>query len=793
MRLRTGWVCACAAAAVLSASARESRSQGFLIDRRVHVPVARSFEVREVALDARVRDQMAEVQVSQTFHNPGSFVLESEYLFPLPEDGGIQNFVLLVEGKELPGRIMAKEEARRIYEDIVRSKRDPALLEYVGRGLYKTSVFPIPPGADRKVTMHYTQICKRDRDVVEFCYPFGTQKLTGKPIGTLTVNVRVESRDSIKSFYCPTYDATTLRGGDHEARASLKQYDVFPSTDFRLIYTLTEGAFGASVLSCRPSGSEDGYFLLLASPQVKPEDVKRQPKTVLFVLDRSGSMAGKKIEQARNALKFVLGNLREDDTFNIIAYDDRVETYQPELQRYSARTREQAERFVENVREGGGTDIDSALRAALGMIQDESRPTYVLFLTDGLPTVGETKETAIAANCRVANKSHARVFSFGVGNDVNARLLDRLSGGNSGTTEYVKPDEDIEAHVARFYARLTSPALTDVRVELLGVNTSRIYPRDLPDLFDGGQLVVTGRYHHSSNSTVRISGKVGGDRRTFEFPADMAEINRGHAFDFVAKLWATRRIGDLIDQIDLHGQNKELVDELVALSTRHGILTPYTSFLADENVSLHANVENSRRAGRELRDLNETTGSAGVDQRAYKQRMVNADKVLPADSEVFAESVTSAKRDRLADSRLATSPSPGDPLLPAAVASEPSASASRVDAARGAFGAGPGAGGRSAPMGYGLARKPSPEITKTAVANVRCVGTKTFYKKGDRWVDSEVKSEDEAQAIVVRQFSDEFFNLARVQKSEMNQYLTFDETVTVNLDGRVYRFEQAAR
>ena len=230
------------------------------------------------------------------------------------------------------------------------------------------------------------------------------------------------------------------------------------------------------MLSYRPSDGDDGYFLLLASPEVKAPDARPQPKTVIFVLDRSGSMAGKKIEQARKALKSVLNNLRDDDLFNIVVYDDRVESFKPELERYSSRTREEAERFVDNIREGGSTNIDSALKTALGMIHDDSRPSYVLFLTDGLPTAGETQELSIAENCRQANARRARLFCFGVGFDVNARLLDRLSGGNSGTSEYVKPDEDIEAHVGRFYAKMTSPVLADLRVELAGIDVNRTYP-----------------------------------------------------------------------------------------------------------------------------------------------------------------------------------------------------------------------------------------------------------------------------------------------------------------------------
>jgi Ca-activated chloride channel family protein len=414
--------------------------QGFVVDRRVGprpTPINQAYEIREVAIDARVREQVAEVRVAQTFHNPGSTQIEAEYLFPLPDDAGISDLVLMVDGQELPGRLMPKDEARRVYEEIVRSRRDPALLEYMGRGLFRASVFPIPPGADRKVTLRYTQLCKRERDVVEFAYPLSTQKYTAKPIQKLSLEIRIEGKDAIKSVYCPTHDVAISRPGEREVKAMLERRDVIPTGDFRLVYTLAEGSLGATVLSYRPNANDDGYFLLLASPEVKPLDSKPLPKTVIFVIDRSGSMAGKKLEQAKNALQFVLNNLRDDDTFNVVAYDDRVESFKPELQRYNSESRKEAERFVANIHEGGSTNIDGALKSALAMIPDDSRPNYVLFLTDGLPTAGETNELRIAENGRTGNKYHARIFSFGVGFDVNARLLDRLSGGNGGTSEYV--------------------------------------------------------------------------------------------------------------------------------------------------------------------------------------------------------------------------------------------------------------------------------------------------------------------------------------------------------------------
>ncbi|MDR3622953.1 MAG: VIT domain-containing protein [Paludisphaera borealis] len=758
------------AAVVVLSGAGGAWGQGFIIETRRTVPIQSSFEIREVGVDARVRNQAAEVQVSQTFHNPGSTQLEAEFFFPLPEDGAVQDFVLMVDGRELTGRLMNKDEARRIYEEIVRTKRDPALLEYMGRGLYRTSVFPIPPGADRKLTMKYTQLCKRDRDVIEFSYPLSTQKFTSKPIQRLSIRASIESKDSIKSVYCPSDDVRIDRSGDHEVRISMERTNVIPTSDFRMVYTLAEGAIGASVVSYRPSAGDDGYFLLLASPEVKAPDAKPLPKTVIFVLDRSGSMAGKKIEQARRALKSVLNNLRDDDLFNIVVYDNAVETFRPELERFTSRTREEAERYVDNIREGGGTNIDEALTSALGLIRDHSRPNYLLFLTDGLPTAGEVRELSIADHCRKNNTQKARIFSFGVGFDVNARLLDRLSAGNSGTSEYVRPDEDIETHVARFYSKMSSPVLTDLRIEFAGTDVNRTYPRDLPDLFEGGQIVWVGRYRQPGRTTLKVTGRIADESRTFEFPAELADSDRGGGHNFVERIWAVRRIGYLIDQIDLSGQNKELVDELVSLSTKYGIMTPYTSFLADERVQLHAMSQNVDRARLSLGSLSEFSGASGVAQRGAKSLYMREERAAGAS---FAEpnQITGFSAD-------------------AAKSGQTGQSAGMMGGMMGGM-----AGGRSFRRNPAAEAKTTPGMMGMAGQNpeaaIRRVGSKTFYYKDQRWVDAVVKPEEDAKAKLIRQFSDEFFALARSQGAELNQYLTFTEPVTVKLDSAVYRIEPA--
>lgn len=763
---------------LVAAFVSRAQGQGLIVDRRHHVPIARSFEVREVTIDAQVRDQLAEVQITQTFHNPNSFELESEYLFPLPDGGAVQNFVFLVDGKELPGRLLPKAEARRIYEEIVRSKRDPALLEYMGQGLIRTSVFPIPPQSSRTVTMRYTLLCERDRDVVEFTYPLSSQKYTAKPIARLGVTVRLDSKEPIKSIYVPGSEVEISRDGDHRATIRLSQRDIIPTVDFRLLYTLSEGAVGASVLSMKSSTGDDGYFLVLASPEVKQETRELPSKTVIFVLDRSGSMTGRKIEQARNALKFVLDNLREGDTFNILTYDDRVETFKPELQSCTSERRAEARRFVENIQPGGSTNIDEALRAALAMVTDPDRPSYILFLTDGLPTAGQTDEAAIAENARRANKHRARLFAFGVGEDVNARLLDRLSGGNSGTSEYVRPNEDIEATVSRFFRKLTSPVLANISLRFEGRDLNRTYPRDIPDLFEGGQIVWVGRYREGGETTLHLEGKIGGETRRFSFPATLARTGEGSSYQFVETLWAARRVGFLIDQIDLHGQNRELVDELVELSKKHGILTPYTSFLADERVNLHASAENARRASEELVKLSELGGASGVSQRAAKGRFLAAD-----------------------GSGLSAGVSQQEYAL--ALRQPPAAGGGRGLGGQTVENRGLGGFGAAGQMMTAYVASPAvnaaPVVAQDSfgriavVENVRRVGSKTFFRKGEAWIDSALTDEQEQAARRIEQFSDAYFELARKQSAELNQYLTFEEPVVVLLDGVAYSIVRPAK
>ncbi len=708
------------------------------------VPIHSSYKVRSVDVQGTLRDQAAQIQISQVFQNTGSATLEARLVFPIPDSAAISGLVLLADGKELTGRLLKKDEARRYYEEIVRRQRDPALLEFMGQGLYQTSVFPIPPQAERTVEIRYTQLLRKDQGLIDLQLPIGVSgRHSQQPVENLNVTLRVEATESIKTLYSPTHALEVSRPDETHAICKLALHGVAQPDDFRLLYGTQNGLVGMNIVSYRPHDNEDGYFVLLASPEVRRDEAKRIAKTVVFVCDRSGSMSGKKIDQAKESLKFLVNQLQPGDVFNIVAYDSAIESFRSELQKVDEPTVKAALSFVDGLYAGGGTNIDGALQTALKMLNDASRPGYVLFLTDGLPTVGESNEMKIAANARQANATHARLFCFGVGYDVNSRLLDRLANDLRGQSAYVKPNESIETHVAALTAKISSPLLTELALSIefdapppvgTAAGISRLYPRQLTDLFQGEQLVVVGRYKTGGAAKVSLSGVAAGEKKLFVFPAQFAAKSLDESNGFVEKLWAMRRIGEIIGELDLKGHNQELVDELVQLSTRHGILTPYTSFLADENVNLADRAQNARRAAEATQlQLRVTDGKAGVRQRELKGYYQRAPAGQPLSG----------------------------PAVPGGAAATGLAGVVAFDA-------------------QGEARN---------VQTVRNVGQKTFFRKDRQWHDSSVRPEQLKQVIRIKQFSREYFDLAASHDGRLAQYLVFEEPVILNLGDKTWQID----
>ena len=572
-----------------------------------------------------IEDQVATTHVDQVFVNESPYDLEGTYIFPLPEEAAISEFSMWVDGEKLEGQVLDRDEARRIYEDIVRKRIDPALLEYVGRDAFRARVFPIPARGEKRVELEYSQVLASDQGLIEYVYPLNTEKFSSQPLEEVTVSVRIRSREAIKAVYSPSHDVAIEREGDYAARVGYEEYDVKPDRDFVLYYTHSPEEFGLNLLSYKPGGG-DGFFLLLVAPRVEIEEQEVVAKDVTFVLDTSGSMRGEKLAQAKKALATVLDALNEEDRFNVVAFSTGVRQFARGLQPVSER--EEARRFVERLEATGGTDINRALLEALAGA-DRERPQIIIFLTDGLATEGVVDTDRILANVADEAPEATRLFTFGVGDDVNTVLLDTLAQEHRGASAYVRPGQRIDEIVSGFYAKVSTPLLSDIELDFGDVHVEDIYPYPLPDLFAGTQLVVVGRYREGRATKVVLQGQV--NERPQEFIYDDVTFGQEGGEEFIARLWATRKIGYLLSQIRLHGESRELVDEIVELSVRYGIITPYTSFLVEETED--ALSEEGRRivVEKEVEKLQMATpapsGAAAVEKSVAQESLRQADTV----------------------------------------------------------------------------------------------------------------------------------------------------------------------
>ncbi len=542
--------------------------------------------IRYHRVTVAIEDQVAVTRVEQEFVNEHEWEAEGTYIFPLPEGAAISEFIMWVDGQPVEGKILEADEARAIYEDIVRRRRDPALLEYIGRSAVQARVFPIPPGGSRKIELEYSQVLPVENGLVRYVYPLNTEKFSARPLEEVSVRVEVRSRDAMHALYSPTHQDRVYveRDGDYRAVVGYEEANVLPDQDFELVYTVSQEDVGLNLLTYREPG-DDGFFLLLAAPTVKVKKAQVIPRDVILVLDTSGSMDGEKIEQAQEALAYVLEHLNEDDRFNVIAFSTGVRQYASRL-RPASEARE-AVAWVRRLEAVGGTDINRALLEALaqmdgsaGLTTSAERPTVLIFLTDGLPTEGVTEIEQILSNVEATAPGNARLFPFGVGDDVNTILLDTLAEQNRGATSYVRPYEQIDEEISSFYAKISTPVLANIELDFGDVLVEDSYPYPLPDLFAGAQLIMVGRYRDSGATQIALTGDVSGEQRTFTYEGNFRA--RG-GDDFIPRLWATRKIGYLLTQIRLHGERREWVDAVVELSVRYGIITPYTSFLIEED------------------------------------------------------------------------------------------------------------------------------------------------------------------------------------------------------------------
>ena len=556
------------------------QAQGIIVTSVQRTPRIENLRIEKHHVNVSIENQLATTKIDQIFANPNNMQLEGTYLFPLADDVAVSDFVLYIDGKPVKAELLAKDRARSIYEGIVRSMQDPALLEYVGTRAFQVRVFPIPPKGERRIQLEYAQIINADSGLAKYTYPLQTDKFTTQPVGSLAVSIDLKSKHALKTIYSPSHEVAVNRKNDNHANISYEGTNVRVKRDFICYYSLSDKDFGIDLITHRDDPDEDGFFMLLVSPKYEVDKKEIIEKDFIFVLDRSGSMKGPKIEQAKEALRFCVNNLNDGDRFNLITFNTDVEPFSDKLVNVK-QERKNALAFIDDIVGNGGTNINDALLAAVTDKLDPKRPRIVVFLTDGEATVGVTDPIQILKNVSGANGDASRIFVFGIGYDVNVNLLDKMAEQNNGTRQYVKPQEDLEVAVSAFFTKVSEPVLVNLALEILNIRTKNLYPQKLPHLFRGTQLTVLGRYAGSGKSKIVLRGDINGKKQEFSNTAKFPKNESDH--QFLPRLWAQRKVAYLVDEVRLNGENKELVEEIVCLSEKYGIMTPYTSFLVTED------------------------------------------------------------------------------------------------------------------------------------------------------------------------------------------------------------------
>ena len=583
------------------------RHQWVVPSRAVLAP-AGSAAVQVVAATAaiEIRDRAATTTLEFELHNPARNQQEAVLLLPVPDGAAVSQFAFEGPASEPTARVLSRDEARRLYDQITSRLKDPALLEFAGYGCLRSSVFPVPAGGRQKIRLTYDHVLEVDGERVDYVLPRSEMLSLDVP---WTISVDLTARGPIGLCYSPSHQLTQQRRGSKKMSLAVAPQSRRDPGAFRLCYTTVQqhGKPTAALFAYPDPTIGGGYFLLLASAPKAVRTVALR-REVTLVLDRSGSMAGRKLEQAKAAALQVLEGLDDGEGIQIIDYgNDVTRAFERPVEKDAA-SMARARRFVADIRPHGGTNLHDALLEALRPPKMKGTLPLVLFLTDGLPTVGPTSERDLFALIEKGNPQKRRVFCFGVGNDVNVPLLDRIADSTRAITTYVLPEEDVEVKVARTFARLDHPVLAEPVLTTVGATgaqvarTTEVLPRTLADLFAGDQLVVLGQYRGDGDLQFELKGRTPSGDKTFRFTLPVKSASTRHSF--VPRLWASRQIGFLVDELRQQGGDlgapfgaprpdpfqdprlRELRDEILRLSTRFGVLGEYTAFLATEGSRL---------------------------------------------------------------------------------------------------------------------------------------------------------------------------------------------------------------
>ncbi len=563
---------------------------------KVHIPLP----LTRTVVRGKVSSFVAHVQVKQLYDNPYSEKIEAVYVFPLPQNAAVTDFVMTIGKRTIRGMIREKEEAKRVYNDALQQGYKASLLTQERPNIFKQKVANIEPGDEIDVAVTYFNTLKYAKGEYEFVFPMvvgprfnppgfkdgigavarGTAEDSDQPTAVeylapnersghdIDLQVEIDAGVSIESYASPTHAIDVQQSGKGKLRVGLKPNDRIPNKDFVFRYKVAGQQLKTAFLHQQDKQAKT--FSLVLVPPAKLTDVPVQPREMIFVVDCSGSMSGRPLEKAKQAMRRCLKNMDPRDSFQIIRFSESAFTFGKAPVPATKENIESGLKYIDGLHSGGGTMMIEGIKAALDMPHDKGRLRIVSFMTDGY--IGNDQEILAAVKQKLGS---ARIFSFGVGSSVNRYLIEGMAREGRGTAAFVTLNEKPSRVVDVFYERAKHAALTDVKVDWSGLDVKEVYPKRLPDLFVGRPVTITGRYAGELPERITVSGMAGGKQVSYEVRIkDRADTHEG-----IRYVWARGKIGELA-MANTHKPSKELQNELVRFSTEQNVLCNYTAFLA---------------------------------------------------------------------------------------------------------------------------------------------------------------------------------------------------------------------
>ena len=566
------------------------------------------FPLRQTDVKAQVSGFIARVEVTQAFHNPYKEKIEAVYIFPLPEGAAVDDMVMKVGERTIRGVIKKREEAREIYEAAKARGQLAGLLEQERPNIFTQSVANIMPGEEILITIRYVQVLTYDDGRYEFVFPMvvGPRYIPGRQLPSppsgggwsgdtdqvpdasritppvlkpgqrsghdISLSLELNAGIPIQDLKSKSHQVEMKRQGRSRASVRIKEADAIPNKDFILEYYVAGKRPEVALLTHRSDAG--GFFMLMLQPQAEFKAEEITPKEMVFVVDCSGSMSGEPIAKAKEAMRRLIRGMNPGDSFQIIRFSVSASQFSPLPIPNTPENVRRGLSYINGMRGQGGTEMIEGIKAALDFPPDPQRLRIVFFMTDGY--IGNEAHILSAIEDKLGD---ARLFSFGVGSSVNRYLLDRMAEVGRGTVQYVRPDEDTEKAVNKFYERISTPYLTDIEVDWKGLEVADLYPGRIPDLFSAQPVIILGRYSEPGRDTIELKGKVAGKSSVTRIKAALPQQEEENAV--LGTLWARARIRDLMSQM-YHGEKPELVEKVTDLALEFRLMSRYTSFVAVE-------------------------------------------------------------------------------------------------------------------------------------------------------------------------------------------------------------------